>query len=86
MSKITELIAEAVGAHEQWVASPDIPRLTTALEAVLALHQPYPDDAEYPGEPGECAGCRNGEDMCCGEHPWPCATIAAVTAALVGDR
>lgn len=68
------------------LARNDVPRILDALDAVMALHVPYPEGCEWPGVPGECSGCRTEEDMCCGDHTWPCPTVAAITKALEGKN
>lgn len=45
--------------------------LITAVEAVLELHYPEP----YAQGPDYCAEC---------EHRYPCATVTAIHAALIG--
>jgi hypothetical protein len=55
-----------------------IPRLTAAVDAVLALHERevIAVFAGY-GEEGWCPRCK--------EH-WPCQTVAAIENALEGDQ
>lgn len=54
----------------------DIPPLTAALEAVLALHQPI----AYTG-----IRCRSCFDAYGGRAVWPCAEYQAITAELPGE-
>ena len=51
----------------------DSERLRAASEAVEALHTPAPPSPSLPWV--TCTGCTNG-------CPYPCPTIAAITAAL----
>jgi len=58
-------------------ARTDIPALVAALRAVLALHV-----AEDRGTGPHCAGCATVATF---TH-YPCPTVTAITAALIGAR
>ncbi len=54
-------------------ARSSVPRMIAALEAVMALH---------PNTSGECHTCSNEW----GPLAWPCPTIRAIEAALIGGE
>lgn len=59
-------------ADEEWIAHARtaLPQATTALRAVLDLHQADPDE-------DVCNECW---------HLWPCGTVKTLTKALEGDE
>ncbi len=90
VNRVAELMLDKDGAADaEFIANAraDIPALAAALRAVLALHVPAEESSQGYTEHGygyvahPCTG-----EVAWDEYaiPWPCPTVAAITAALDG--